>query len=609
MLEIEKLPALYWNYRARYTERDERFDTIHRVITGENVVEDAGDDELEKRSPNLIQVALEDTAEAASVLPTLRVVPSKLNDQGKRQASKMEKIGAGYLSVSSPELFLVQFFLDVAGYGLSASVVWPDLDEQRPVIERRDPRTCYPEPGWRPHQAVRRCMFARDVYFSQLPLHYQVKLQELVNDQMHNDPAGHNVVVTLVEVFDEEEYVLAGLFQTVRSHIGSGRGQADMLTPVLLERIENKLGVCPVVLGQRRTFDGEARGQFDQVVGAQKAHQRLWGLMLDYADQAVYSDVWVKDLVGELAYGGGGFIELGPNGAIGRVPPAVTGMTAQQDLGHLEEVIHLGGRWPKSRPGDIDQSIASAKFVEATAGMMNTAIRTHHMVAKDVLERLLRICFLTDQKFFPGVKVCEGILRNQEFVEEYDTDDINVDHSIRIEYGLGLGRDPAQSAVLMLQYAQAGYISKEFVQENIDGLADVERERIRLDVERLQDMAYAKLLQGLEGGTIPESALIDLAQARQAGDDIFDLYRKYIVAPKEEAANQLLPSGLPGAEAGLMPGPLGPDGMPAGPPPGVSVPGGPPALSPPPAPEPTEMLARLGTQAGPGSFIGAEVRT
>jgi hypothetical protein len=440
-LAIEDVPAFVKALQLRHRNRDERMEIIEKAVAGDFGLIDEDGDDIDNKSPNLIQVALEDTAEAASVVPTVRVVPPKVDKASKKQAAAMERIATGYLQITSPELFLVQFFMDLAGYGIAPTVVWPDTNDRLPYIERRDPRTCYPETGWRPGLPVRRVMFVRDVYLSQLPAHYQALLHEQLPAE-EVDAAGGNVVITLVEWFDDEEYLLAGLYKSTRATYGVGKDGPGMLTPIELERIENRIGVCPVVIGARRTIDGEARGQFDQVIGGQHAHQRLWGLMLDYADQAVYSDVWVKDLIGEMSWGGGGFIELGPNGAIGRVPPAVTGMSAQQDLSHLEEIIHLGGRWPKSRPGDIDQSIASAKFVEATAGMMNTAIRTLHMIAKDSLERLLRICFLIDKKYFPGVKVTRGILRNQEFLEEYDTADIDLEHAIRVEYGLGLGRDP-----------------------------------------------------------------------------------------------------------------------------------------------------------------------
>jgi hypothetical protein len=333
-----------------------------------------------------------------------------------------------------------------------------------------------------------------------------------------------------------------------------------------------------VVTGQRITLDGEPRGQFDQVVGVLEAHIRLMGLLLDYADQQVYSDVWVRDLIGELSWGGGAFIELGPQGAIGRVPPAVSSLDVQRDLERLVDAIHIGGRWPKSRPGEIDQSIASAKFLEATAGMMNTAIRTYHQILRRMFERALRVCFLTDVRHFPGEKAVPGVLANQEFVIEYDpTRDIDLRNNVRAEYGLGLGRDPASSAVLMLQYAGQGFLSKEFVQENIEGLTDVQRERIRLDVEQFENLIRADLTKRVAEGSLPPKVLVEMIQARERGDSLVEIYRRWVAEPPEEQPQlSLPPTGPAGPLQGTVPPP--PDILSA-----LGLGGGGPALLPPPA--------------------------
>ena len=212
------------------------------------------------------------------------------------------------------------------------------------------------------------------------------------------------------------------------------------------------------------------------------------------------------------------------------------------------------------------------------------------------MERALRIALEVDSAYFPGPKTAAGILRNQEFLSEYNArTDIDSPHRLRVEYGLGLGRDPAQSAVLHIQYSQAEFVSKEFVQENIDGLTDVGRERSRLDVEKFRAMALAKLLQGLESGLVPNEALVEIARAREKGDDLFDLFEEYIVKPEQEMLEAQVPTGL-GA-------PMDP-GLPAGAPPPGEAAGG---MTPPAPPGGAELLARLGMPAGEGGMLGTQV--
>lgn len=600
MIRTDQLPTLYGTYRSRYAEWDARKDKIDLVVQGKFNQVDPDEDPIDSRSPNLIQVALEDTTEAASIMPTIRVLPFGTGERAKSQAARQERVAVSYFDVSRMDMLITQTVMDQAAMGMAAWVIYPDRDQKVPIIEWRDPRTCYPEPGYRPGEKVKRCMFARKLFMSQLPPAWQMQIALNVTDPGFESAKAHTPLI-IVEFMDAEETYVGALWQ-------GGSPSMEAYEPVELERIPNKVGICPVVVGSRITLDREFRGQFDQVVGTLLAHVRLMGMVLDYADQAVYSDVWVKDLIGDMPYGGGAYIELGPQGAIGRVPPAVTSLTIGQDLQTLEDAIHLGGRWPKSRPGEVSQSIASAKFIEAAAGMMNTAIKTYHQILQRMMEQALHICFVTDQKFFPGLKTASGILRNQEFLQEYDSvKDIDLRNRVRVEYGLGLGRDPSQSAVLMLQYAQNNYISKEFVQENIDGLVDVGRERTRLDVEKLSDMAFAKLLQGLQDGSIPQDALVKIAQARENGEGIFALIDKFVVQPAAQAGAGQLASGLGGGP--VMPGRPGPGGGPALPPgpPGQPGGGGAPALSPPPPPAVTELMSRLNLPVGPsGSKLGVQ---
>ena len=455
-LEINRLSSMYAAWRSRFTERDVRMETIDRIVRGEFDIFDPDEEKVTSRSPNLVQVAIEDTAEAASLVPTIRVQPEGSTVTAKKVARTMEQIAVNYMDLNQIDMLIPRSIMDKAAYGMSVWTITPDLEQKIPVIERRDPRQCYPEPGFRPGDDVRKCMFTREIFFNQLPVEYQQKLKDVIADYSEYDDPDENSKVVLVEYYDMEEYILAGLYQASTSGLVRYRGDGDVPLPVELERIEIKAGVCPVVSGTRISLDGEGRGQFDQVVGLLEAHIRLTGLILDYADQAVYSDIFVKDLIGEMPYGGGSFIELGPQGAIGRVPPAVSSLNVQADLAQLVDGMHVAGRWPKRRPGEIDQSIASAKFLESAAGMMNTAIRTYHQILQRQMEKALRIAFEIDKTYFPGAKSASGILRNQQFLIEYNPgSDINTDHQLRGEYGLGLGRDPAQSPVLHIHYSQA----------------------------------------------------------------------------------------------------------------------------------------------------------
>lgn len=573
MLNLVDLPGLWSDWRTRQNARDERYADVDAVVRGEFGVFDADEQAALNASPNFVETALADTAEAASLMPTVRCTPYTTSDLQRNRAAEMERIGVAYMGAWGADLLIPQTVRYLAKYGLGVWIVWPDFEQRMPLLEQRDPRTCYPEPGYRTGDRVRRCMFTRDVYLTSLPPEHLEKVAGWFAQQRNGPKVTRNTTVTLVEWFDEDEYVLAAMM-AVASPLGAVSSSVRYV-PVELERIPNRFDHVPVILGAR-IADGEYVGQFDQVLDLQRAHVRLSSLALDYADQAVYSDVWVRDLIGELSFGGGGFIELGPNGAIGRVPPATSSMNVPRDLQQLEQGLHMGARWPQSRPGEISQSIASAKFLESAAGMMNTAIRTYHLILSQMFSQALQVAMEIDLKLFPGKKTVSGVLRNQHFLMDYDASNIELKNRMRAEYGIGLGRTAAESAVLAIQYAQNGLISQELVQESIEGVTDISRERSRIDTEKLQGLLFAKMLQDVQAGTIDDRALIEILRARRMGEDLVAIYEKYVLEPKEQAMQT--PLAPPGA---MQPG------MPMG----VQPPQGQPPV--PQAPQPSQMTQRM----------------
>lgn len=580
-LDVDKLPAMMIALQDRWSARDERMEIMERAVSGEFGLTDEHGDTVDNKSPNMIQVALEDTAEAASIVPSVRVQPSQ--PDMKAQAAAMERMGTAYLDFSQIELLTIRTMMDIAAYGQAAWVVEIDEESGSPVIQWRNPRFTYQEPGWHTMDSTRRALFVRDLYVTQLPEEWQLKVY--THSESGRPPMNpvywDDKVITLVEYYSEHEKITAALYQTGPSGIPSASRRSYI--PIELDR-EELPGICPVVIAERITLDGEPRGQFDQVVRVMEGHIRLLSTLMDYADQAVYSDVWVKDLIGQMPVGGGSYIQLGPQGAIGRVQPAVSSLQVFEELDRLMDGIHVGGRWPKVRPGEVTQSIASAKFIEASAGMMNTTIRTLHFVMKRAVEQALRVCFKLDKEMGRD-RAVSGVLRNQQFMIERSLDDIDLQARVRAEYGMGLGREPAQAMVLGIQAQQAGLVSTEYVQENFEGIQDVDLERRRIDVQGMRDMALAKLMEGMQSGEVPVSALTKIAKARMDGEELFDLFDEYLVKPQEEMQEQQLTSGLDGSQM-----------MPGAPPPGML------GVAPPPAPPPEEILG--GGPAGPGGPQG-----
>lgn len=603
MLTETELLQLYQAFRDDFVSsgRETRYDTMIDVLNREWGLKDAIGDPLDPASPNLIGTALEDTAEAASVMPTIRVRPPKVDAKSKATAALMEQIAMGYFDVSQMELMIPRLVMHLGGFGLAPIVVLPDFDRGTPVIQQRDPWLCFPEPRNHPGDFPNRVILARAVEYGSLPQEYRDLIEAEV--KLTGWEKSRSKVV-LVEYYSDEEITTGALLSTGRI---STTSPSAGWKPVILDQVENPIGVCPVIPMARITWDREYRGQFDHVIDSMLAYARTAAMFVDYSEQTVYSDMWVKDPIGEVSFGGAALIELGTNGAIGRVPPAQASLDFWRMLDKMEDQIHVGGRWPKSRPGQVDQAIASGKFVEATVGMMSTVIKTHHQVLARGLAQALRLCFATDIAYFGGkAKSAVGVLRNHPYTVEYvPSTAIDQGFDVKVEYGLGLGRDANSSAVLMMNYAKEEYISDEFVQENIDGLTDVAREQTRIDLKRLRQMMFSALLQGVEQGTIPVAKLPEIYAARESGDDIVTIFQElFPEQPEGEAAGDdplaMLMEQM-GLGAAPPPGPVGAGGPPGGspfPPDGLPVPV---------PPDARQSLNRINVPAGPGALIGSQV--
>lgn len=589
------LTDIFIDLRARYAERDSRHDAIEAMLRREWDLKDSAGDPLMIASANMVKTISEDLSEAAATMPTIRVRAYKQTQDIIEEAAKMERIAMSYASANKIRERMPRFIMDHLNYGFTPFLVLPDPDTMRPAIYKRSPKTCFPEMPVYPTMIPRRVLFSEQVGFKSLG----EEEQQMLLDAGFLVQAGTKApMIVKMEYVTPDEYTTGYLYSTNRTQGSSSNTFTRATwTPVITAQVELKGALTPAVIVARDTFDDEHRGLFDDVLDPQLSHAKLLAMAIDYADQSVYSDMWARDVMGDTAFGGGSFIELGPNGAIGRVPPASASLDLWRDIDKLEENIHFGSRSPKARSGQVTQSQASGKFVETTIGTMNTELKAIHEKFGEGIEALLHLCFETDLAYFATKKQsARGRVAGEDFHIDYvPNKHINLDNDIDAEYGLGLGRDSQESAILMLQYAEKDLLSDEFILENTEGMHDIHREKQRVDLQKLEKMLFASVLAGVEAGEIPKEALAEIYREREAGVPLVKIIED-MFKPEPEPE---VPPGMEGAmPPGMDPAAL-PPGMPGAPPGmGPGGPGGPAALPPPP-PEAAQMMAQMGAAGAP----------
>lgn len=611
-----RFTRLWQHFVERQIERDQRMDNIAAVVRGDWTVVDVDDSQLKPKSPNIIQVGLEDTAASAAMIPTVRVAPSKSGDKkSEGRAAKMEQLGASYFDRAGGKLFFQSSSIGVGAYGFACWNVTNDGDKGKvgSSIEWRDPVSCYPEPDVNVLGVASRMFFAREMFLSQLPARYQDVFTAhcLSRDAGYDGRHFENHGVTMLEYSDCERVTIGIAFDaaTVPRMGDQGRtqyGQAQWVS-VIVEDYPNAAGMCRGIYGQMPTLDGAPRGQYDQVIPVLHAHIRLVAAALEHANQSVYNELVVVDpLSSDIPQGPGAVIELGSNGKAFRLPPATVSFSFFEETQRLLDAVHVGARFPKARPGQLDQSQGSGKLMESMLGVQNAVIASHHSVFERMGAQALRVAFELDKAEGPKRTVA-GTLRNQQYQLDFERDDIELEARTSVEYGLGFGRDVQSSAVLAIQLKGADIISLEDAQENYPGIVDVARTRSRILGEKIDAQILVKMLQGVQQGTLDDEALVKMRREVSAGGLLVDVFYEFVVKPQAKAKEGMLTSGLDGSQ--MMPGaPPGADGAtPPTPPDPASILAGLAGGAPPPGGGAPTPGSRLSVPLGNGSFANSQM--
>ncbi len=612
--EPDQFTSLWQRFVERWTERNERMNLISRVVRGDWTVIDRNARALSAKSPNVIHVGLEDTAAAASMVPTVRVHASDPSDEdSEHSAAQMERLGASYLKRAGGKLLYQKSSLAGGAFGFACWQVVNDgpTGKVGSIPQWRDPSGCFPEPDVDEIGVASRMFHARDIYVSQLnPIHarrFQEHCAGHTDGKGRADPmdpkwfSDHSV--TMLEYSDANRVTIGLAYDSSRVQRANGYkpymdGVGSKWVSVIVEDYPNAAGMCRGVYGQWPSLDGEPRGQYDQVVPVLHAHMRLVAMALEHAAQSVYNELVVVDPIGDVPQGPDAVIELGPQGKAFRLPPATVAFSFFEETNRLLDAVHVGARWPRNRTGEVSQSQASGKFVETSLGVQNAVIQTHHTVLERMTTQALNVCFALDKAEGPK-RTAAGVLRNQQFQIKFDRADIDLAAEVCPSYELGSGRDVAQSAVIAIQLLGAGAISKLDLMENYPGITDVSRTQARLLAEEIEGQAKAQLWMAVQAGEVsPEQLLALLKEVRRGG--VFDeAYRKYIFEPKTKAQSQM-PVGMDGSRMQPGPGPGGP-GIPAAPNPMdvLGMLGG--------GPEAPSTINRLSVPLGAGSFAGSQI--
>lgn len=599
-LSLDEIKDNYDRYRQMYSDRDTRMEQVLLVRKGRmrDVFPDLFPDGPFENPivANMVDISARDLSEVIAPLPAFNCnSPSMVSDKERKKADKREEIVNGIIDFSDMQTQMFSAADRYVTYGFVPAQVEVDLERNMPRIRFLDSYGCYP-------------IIDR---FGKVHGMYQ-RIKKSLAELMSAYPEYAHLL------YDKDS--TASMMEIVRYH---DKDQDIIFVPsrnnIVIDRAPNPIGECLIRVVQRPSLDGQARGQFDDVLAIQVAKARYALLSLEAATKAVQAPLVAPQDVNELAFGPDAVIRTDRPGDVRRLPIEIpAGAFAQQQV--LEGELRLGSRYPESRTGNIDASIVTGRGVQALMGGFDTQIKTAHAMFARAFVELLSVALKIDEKVFGTMeKELRGTRNGVPYAIKYKPSrDIDGDYTVDVQYGLMAGLDPNRALVFGLQARGDKLISRDFLRRQMPFSFNATQEEEKVDTEDLRDAmkqaiaSYAQAIPALASqGQDPSDILYKLSTVineRQKGASIeravSDAFQPQNPPPGAMTPEEVSPDmiGQPGAVPpgeGELPMGMSATGRMQGVAPGQIAPGG--------RPDVQSLLASL-TQRGEPNLQASLVR-
>jgi hypothetical protein len=549
MLTPKEVNAKLGRLQTKFASRDQRMRDVLSVRQGDlsKVYPSMFSEDYPKPLvANFIDVAARDLAEAMAPLPSFNCSASNMvSDTARKAADTRTRIANFYVGVSELQLQMYEGADWYNTYGMMIGMVEMDYDTNNPRMRLLNPWGCYPEID----------RFGRVVSMTQvlntdtesLAAKYP-EFAEQIYKKNNYQPG--NPYITMVRYHDAEQDLI---FLPERQNL-------------TLVRTPNPIGKCLVRIAMRPSLDGEARGQFDDVLAVQLARARFAILQIQAAEKSIQAPIAIPQDVQELALGPDSIMRSSQPQNIRRVglelPPGVF-----TESGVLERELRLGARYPESRSGQINASVITGRGVQELQAGFDTQIKSAQAQFARMFSDLIGLCFEVDEKLFSSVqKVIKGSEDGTPYVLKYTPGrDIKGEYGVEVRYGIMSGMDPSRAIIALLQMRSDKLVSRDYVRREIPMDLNVTQEEQRVDIEEMRDALrvsvaqYAQAIPALAAQGQDPSQIVtriaDVIKGRQKGLALESIVEK-VFAPEpqpQQMAPELPVAGVAPAPASQQP--------------------------------------------------------
>jgi hypothetical protein len=499
---------------------------------------------------NFIDVAARDLAEAMAPLPSFNCAATNMvSDSQRKAADTRTRIANYYSSASELQLQMYSGADWFNTYGLLPAIVEMDYETNNPRIRLLNPFGVYPEID----------RFGRTISLTQV---IQMDAESLAMQY----PEFYDQIVGKRQWSTGSPYI-----EVVRYHDAE---QDVMMIPsrmnLVLSHTPNPLKKCMARVATRYSLDGEARGQFDDVLAVQLARARFAVLQIQAAEKSIQAPIAIPQDVQELALGPDAIMRSANPQAIRRVPLELPANVFAES-GVLERELRLGTRYPEVRSGNIDASVVTGRGVQALQAGFDTQIKAAQAQFARLFTELIGLCFEVDEKMFGSQqKEIRGVDDGTPYILKYvPSRDIKGDYAVDVRYGIMSGMDPNRAVIALLQMRSDKLVSRDYARRELPIDVNVTQEEQRIDIEEMRDSLrvavaqYAQSIPALASQGQDPSEIIkriaEVIQGRQKGLQLENIVEKAFApappppAPEQPMQQQMAMPGQQISAAGAVP--------------------------------------------------------
>ena len=541
MLSTKEIAAKVARTRTRYSARDQRMRDVLSVRQGDiaKVYPAMFSEEYPKPLiANMIDVAARDLAEAMAPLPSFNCSATNMvSDSARKTADTRTRIANYYVTTSDLQLQMYSGADGFNTYGFLPAMVEIDFETNTPRIRLLNPWGVYPE-----QDRFGRCISLTQVVTmdaESLAAQYP-EFSHIIIDRNSMSPG--SPYIEMVRYHDADQDVI---FIPSRNDL-------------VLSSTPNLLGKCMAKVATRFSLDGEARGQFDDVLAVQLARARFAVLQIQAAEKSIQAPIAIPQDVQELALGPDAIMRSANPQGIRRVPLELPNGVFTES-GVLERELRLGARYPETRSGQINASVVTGRGVQALQEGFDTQIKSAQAQFARLFTEIIGICFEIDEKVFGNMqKTIRGTDDGTPYILKYNpAKDIAGDNSIDVRYGIMSGMDPNRAVIALLQMRSDKLVSRDYARREIPVDINVTQEEQRIDIEEMRDSLrvavaqYAQAIpqlatQGQDPSTII-TRIAEVIKGRQKGMQLETIVEKAFAPPPVETPPEQ--PGMPGPQA------------------------------------------------------------